>query len=87
MRSHIFKFKYNIRITANLPGSLAYTEHSLLNPPGVAGIRKGRSRLEMSAEPPYLSGDCPVEEQGRSPGRVMAGMRESHAKTRKETRK
>ena len=41
----------------------------------------------MSAEPPYLSGDCPVEEQGRSPGRVMAGMIESHAKTRKETRK
>ena len=39
----------------------------------------------MSAEPPYL--DCPVEEQGRSPGRVMAGMTESHTKTRKETRK
>ena len=41
----------------------------------------------MSAEPPYLSGDCPVEEQGRNPGRVMAGMIESHAKTKKETRK
>ena len=40
----------------------------------------------MSAEAPYLSGDYPVE-QGRSPGRVMASMTESHAKTRKETRK